>query len=53
MGQSTRTVSTHYLESSDFGVHTCTAYGFNGETGSANITVYVVGKFVRLIEAEL
>ena len=47
MGQSTRTVSTHYLESTDSGVHTCTVYGFNGEMGSANMTVYVVGKFVR------
>ena len=44
-GQSTKTVSTHYLESTDSGVHTCIAYGFNGEIGSANITIYVVGKY--------
>ena len=43
-GQSTKTVSTNYLESSDSGVHTCTAYGVNGETGSSNVTVNVVGK---------
>jgi hypothetical protein len=47
MGQSTRTVSTQYLESSDSGVHTCTVYGFNGEMGSANMTVHVVGKFIQ------
>lgn len=46
MGQSMQTVSTHYLESSDSGVHTCTVYGINGETGSANVTVNVVGEFV-------
>ena len=45
MGQSTKTVSTHYLESTDSGVHTCTVYGINGEMGSANVSVNVVGKF--------
>ena len=46
MGQSTKTVSTPYLESFDSGMHTCTVYGINGETGSANVTVNVVGEFV-------
>ena len=43
-GQSTRTVQTNYLESSDSGVHTCTVYGVNGETDSSNVTISVVGK---------
>ena len=49
MGQSTKTVSTHYLESTDSGVHMCTVYGINGETGSASVTVNVVGKLILII----
>ena len=48
VGHSSETVSTHYLEPSDTGVHTCNVYGLNGETGSANVTISVVGKFVQL-----
>ena len=46
IGHSTKTVSTLYLESADSGVHTCIVHGFNGEMGSANVTIHVVGKFV-------
>ena len=49
MGQSTKTVSTHYLESTDSGVHMCTVYGINGETGSTRVTVNVVGKLILII----
>ena len=48
MGQSTKTVSTHYLESTDSGVHTCIVYGINGETGNASVTVNVVGKLILI-----
>ena len=45
IAQSSGTVSTSYLESVDSGVHTCTVYGINGETGSDSVTVKVVGEF--------
>ena len=44
VGQSSKTVSTHYLESTDSGLHTCTVFGFNGETGNASVSIYVVGE---------
>ena len=37
-------VSTGYLRSTDSGVHTCTVDGSKEETGSASVTVNVVGK---------
>ena len=50
VGQSSKTVSTHYLESTDTGLHTCTVYGFNGETGTGSVSINVVGelKSIRL-----
>ena len=51
-GQSTRTVQTNYLESSDSGVHTCTVYGVNGETGSSEVTINVVGEPMILINVD-
>ena len=49
LGQSTQTVSTRYLKSTDTGLHTCTVYGINGETGSASVAVKVVGELVDKI----
>ena len=43
-GEITATVSTPYLHSYDTGIHTCTVYNALGHSGSANITVNVVGK---------
>ena len=48
IGQSSKTVSTSYLESSDTGVHTCTVFGTSGETGSANVTIVVVGESKKM-----
>ena len=44
IGQSTKTILTSYLESVDSGVHTCTVFGVNGETGSDSVTIKVVGE---------
>lgn len=41
-------VSSQYLHSYDSGVHTCTVYDNLGYTGSANITVNVVGKTMHI-----
>ena len=51
-GQSTKTVRTNHLESSDSGVHTCTVYGVNGETGSSEVTINVVGEPMILINVD-
>ena len=45
--ENTATVSTPYLHSYDTGVHTCTVYNALGHSGSANITVNVVGKALK------
>ncbi len=43
-GGVSKNVSTPYLHSYDTGVHTCMVYDVLGCTGSANITISVVGK---------
>ena len=40
-------VSTPYLHSYDTGVHTCMVYDAQGYSGSASITVNVVGEVIR------
>ena len=52
VGQSSKTVSTHYLESTDTGLHTCTVFGFNGETGTGSVSINVVGELKSIAETD-
>ena len=45
-------VSTDFLRSTDSGIHTCTVEGSKEESGSASITVHVVGK-MELVNYEV